>query len=286
YAYQASISSLDAAETYLSKAQGVLDTAMQLDVGQVNQQYIQATIYNMNLKRLERANLAFGEKDYDTAYGIYSKLSDQLPKDSTLAINTAITANFLQRRNDAFKYMKRSADLNVHNPGVYQFLGNWHEARQETDLAIQAFENGLKYNPGNLALNNEYLNVLINNSRFTKVLSAIDIALKANPDDERLYYLLGYVHQQRGNFTESKSAFEKAIALNNYFFDAYYQLGILYLAKPNNPIADNGKAQIALQRAYDIKPNDKQVIRLLIQINEYYKRGDVVQNLRRRLNEL
>lgn len=286
--YYAHLDDGDLGEQLLEKAELALDTAIKYDKEEMNTKYIEATKFNIQQKKVKLANAAFKEKNYESSLILFKDLSANKPTDTLFALNGAVSAIFLQRNTDAYNLMKRAADNHVLNISVYQFLGQWYEARFEIDSSIHILEQGLKLNPGNLTLNNQYINVLLNNKRYAKASEALKIALDFNPYIDRLQYLDGYVHQQRGNFKEATAAYLKAIRQNNYFFDAYYQLGLLkideFKLKNDNKILIEAEDNIT--RAYNLKPNDKNVINLLIEINTFYKRWNTVSELKRRLIEL
>ncbi len=287
YAYQANLEEGDVGESLLMKSQSILDTAIIRDKEQVNLKYINAAKHNIVQKKVKLGNLAFRDKNYESSLSIFKDLSNSFPSDTLYALNGAVSAIFMQRNFEAFNLMKRAADHKVLNVSVYQFLGNWYAARQEIDKSIQIFEQGLNLNPGNLLLNNEYINVLLNNRRFSKATNALKIALAANPNIDRLHYMDGYIHQQNGDFKSAELAFDKAIDLNGYFYDAYFQLGLLkideFKAKKERSLLY--EAEYNIQRAYNLKPNNKDVIKLLIDINTYNNNMVKVKDLTRKLEE-
>jgi tetratricopeptide (TPR) repeat protein len=54
-------------------------------------------------------------------------------------------------------------------------------------------------------------------------------ALTVNPHDSDAHYQLGLIYQQRRNFAEAISRFEKAVAIDPDETDAHYQLGVIAL---------------------------------------------------------
>ncbi|RZK21141.1 MAG: tetratricopeptide repeat protein [Flavobacterium sp.] len=284
----------DESERYFSLAKVSLDTARALDKEQVNSILIDATFQNINIRKKQNGNKAFYEKDFFEAFRILREQSDFYETDTSLALNTGIAALYIQRNEDAFFYLKRASENDIKDPAVYQNLSRLYYAKQETDAAIKTLETAVERNPGNPALRNDYINILLDNQRYDKALNAIETTLKNSRENHRLFYLYGFLNQNVNNISTAELAFKKAIDLNVNYFDAYYQLGLLYLSKANKVIKKPGneyanaivQAEDTLLRAYNIKPNDKDLIKLLIEVYKNTGKQDRVTELQRRLEEL
>jgi tetratricopeptide (TPR) repeat protein len=66
------------------------------------------------------------------------------------------------------------------------------------------------------------------NSRYDQVLSVAEKALALSPGYTYGYFLVGMGHKGLHQQEEAKKAFEKTIALDPEFADAYVELGLLY----------------------------------------------------------
>jgi len=84
---------------------------------------------------------------------------------------------------------------------------------------------------------------------FKKALQHYEHAISLDPDQERLYYQLGYVHRKLYNTPESIKAFQRAILINPEYSDAHMELGIAY-----NKVYEHDKALECLKRAFEIGP--------------------------------
>lgn len=288
YSYKLYVDDKVDVDEWIVKTKLALDTAQQMDKESTNLKYIEATKHNLTLKRVTQAQNAFNAKDYEKALQLYRLLSNSEPKDTIYALNGAVAANFLLRRADAVEFMKRAEANNAQNATIYQTLGSWYAARQETEKAISTYEKGLKFNPDNLFLTNEYINTLLENKLYPKAAEALERNLSSFSNVDRINYLYAYIHQQLKNYDVARNYYVKAIELNNYFYDAYYQLGLVYidLFKSDKKISTLDLAIKNIQSAYELKPNDKQVVKLLLELYTHNNRRDKMQELSRRLLEL
>ncbi len=281
---------------YLDLAIRSLDTAQILDKFQANSELIKAASYNINVKKLTEGNKAFNQGDFLAAYNILKDVSDYLPKDTTLAVNVALSAQKVQAYDQALTYFLRAKENGIKNAIVYQTLANLYTARFEQELAIKSLEDGLKLNPYHPFLTNDYINLLLDNEKYDKAIKAIESSLITERRSSRLlYFLFGYLQQsQLRNYAVAEESYKKALTLDQNYFDALYQLALVYIGSANDALKQKNKqkyngfinrAEFTLLRAHEININDLNTVQLLIDIYTRKNRLDKVQDLKRKLNE-
>ncbi len=281
---------------YYDLALRALDTAKILDKFQANTELIKASTYNINVKKLTEGNKAYNQNDFLTAYTILKDVSDFLPKDTTTAVNVALCAQKIQMYNQALTYFLRAKENGVINPIVHQTIANLYASNFETELAIKSLEDGLKLNPYHPFLTNDYINLLLDNEKYDKAIKAIEGSLGTERRSGRLlYFLFGYLQQsQLKNYTVAEESYKRALSLDQNYFDALYQLALVYISNANDALKQNNKqkftsfanrAEFTLLRAHEININDLNTVQLLIEIYTRKNRLDKVQELKRKLNE-
>lgn len=281
---------------YLDLAIRSLDTAKILDKFQANSELINAATYNINVKKLTEGNKAFNQSDFLAAYNILKDVSNYLPKDTTLAINVALCAQKIQAYDQALTYFLRAKENGTTNAVVHQTIANLYTSRFEQELAIKSLEDGLKLNPSNIFLTNDYINLLLDNEKYDKATKAIENSLGMERRNSRLlYFLFGYLQQsQVKNYTIAEESYKRALALDQNYFDALYQLALVYIGNANDALKQKNKqkynsfinrAEFTLLRAHEININDLNTVQLLIEIYTRKNRLDKVQELKRKLNE-
>ncbi len=283
---------------YYGLAIEALDTAKKLDRFQNNDALLEAANYNIILKKQINGNNAFQKNEYQTAYNNLKEVSDFFPTDTTLAINTALSAQKTQDFTNALAFFKRAKENGARNPILFQAIAGIHLAKFENDLAIHTLEEGMIANPGHVYLNNDYINLLIDNGKFDKAIKAIDKTLTVDTRNKLLYFLYGYLYQLQDKNSTAELAYRKALALDQNYFDALYQLGLAYIDMANGTLKSNdavsrltqftayiNRAELSLLQAYEINPNDRATVHLLTEIYSRKNRFDKVQELKRKLKE-
>lgn len=294
--YVAIIDDNDAnSDKYYGMALEALDKAKSLDKFQDNSGLIKASTYNVNIKKQAEGNKAYQQNDFMTAFGLLKEVSDYLPTDTAIAINVALCAQNIQSYDNALFYFKRAKDNGVKNPVVFQQMANIYASKFESDMAIKILEDGLKLNPYHPFLTNDYINLLLDNEKYAQAVKIIEGSIATEKRSKLLLFLYGYLQQsQLNNNGNAETAYKKALDVDQNYFDALYQLSLVYINNANAGLKEKNKqkfnsninrAEFSLLRAHEINPNDKNTIQLLIDIYTRKDRLDRVQELKRKLNE-
>jgi len=285
------------ADKYYGLANEAIDSARRLDKFQANTRLVDAAIYNVNIRKQNKANIAFNNNDFDNAFKLLKDVSDFFPKDTTLAMNTALAAQNVQAYDNALGFYKRAKENGAKNPVLFQNLANIYTSKLEQDLAIKTLEDGIKLNPYDTNLTNSYINLLLDNEKYELAIKVIENTLKADTKNKLLYFLYGYLHQINSNYSTAELAYDKALAIDENYFDALYQVGVAYIGSANNALKSSdpdknkkfsafiNRAEIALLQAHEINQNDKSTVQLLIEIYTRKNKLDKVQELKSKLEE-
>jgi len=284
-------------DRYFVSAKEAIDSATRLDKFQGNSKLIQASIFNINIKKQAKATSAFNNNDFTTAFGLLKEVSNFFPTDTTLAINTAIAAQNIRGFDNALIFFKRAKENGVRNPTVFQNMAAIYTSKFENDLAIKTLEEGIKLNPYDTNLTNNYINLLLDHEKYSEAIKVIDNTLKTTTNNKLLYFLYGYLHQHNSNYSTAELAYNKALTMDENYFDALYQLGVAYVDSANEALKakkpDSGqkfvslinRAEMTLLQAHEINQNDKSTVQLLIDIYTRKNKLDKVQELKSKLEE-
>jgi tetratricopeptide (TPR) repeat protein len=280
----------------LKLAIGAVDSAKRLDKYQDNSGLIEASVYNINVKTLDQGNLAYSKNDFANAFKALKQASDFFPKDTLIAINTALSAVNLQDYPNAIVFFERARTNGAKDPVLFQTLANIYISKFDYDAAIRALEEGLKVSPNHTYLTYDYINLLLDTEKYANAKLAIENTLKIDVKNKLLYFLYGYLEQHTGNIDRAELSYQKALELDENYFDALYQLGLTYLNSANKQLVPPNvnhqlftsfinRSEYVLNQAYEINPNDRQTIQLLIEINTRKQKLDKVQELRSKLED-
>jgi len=282
---------------YYDLATAAIQQARSLDKYEDNSGLIKASEHNILIKKQENGTSSFFGNDFREAYSDIKEVSDKFPKDTTLALNTAICALNIQAYDDALEYFKRAKENGIRNPAVFQKLAQMYTTKFDNELATRTLEEGLTKNPFNHSLTNDYINLLLDTEKYDKASGLIEGNLKVEKGNKLLYFLYGYLQQVKGNNPTAILAYDKALATDQNYFDALYQLGLAYINTANESLKKDdpekisrhdaliNRAQFALKRANEINPNDKKTVQLLADIYTHKNATDKADELKRRLRE-
>ena len=282
------------AEKYFLAAKGALMSAQKLDKFQSNTELIQAAEHNIYVKMQEKGTVAFQQNDFITAYELLKSVSDFMPADTLLATNVAVCAQNLQQYNDALTYFLKAKQNGAKNPLLFQNIANIYTSKFENELAIKTLEEGLSLNANHPQLTNDYINILLDNEQYEKATNAVETSLKIDKQNKLLFFLYGYLYQNRGNTNTAELSYKKALEIDYNYFEALYQLALAYIQEANEALkqknnkkftANINRAEYSLLRAHDLNINHKNTMKLLVEIYTRKNKLDKVQELKRKLNE-
>ena len=126
----------------------------------------------------------------------------------------------------------------------YEQLSSYHhilaicKKLNRKELAKSITEEGLEYFPNDYELIHSKINCLLADQSYDEVLPYIDSSLIQLNDNVELHMISAIVNQALGHFEHSEAAYLKAIELDDSQFDAYYNLGTLYLTMGTNMQAE------------------------------------------------
>ncbi|EDM38385.1 TPR domain protein [Pedobacter sp. BAL39] len=284
-------------DRYYGLANEAIDSARRLDKFQANARLIAAAVYNTTLKKQQKAAAAFDSNDFPLAFDLFKQVSDFFPTDTTLALNTAIAAQSNQNFDQAIVYYKRAKDNGIKNPVVFQKLSSIYSSKFEKELAIRTLEEGIRVNAYNANLTNDHINLLLDNEKYAEATKAIESSIKTDEKNKLLYFLYGYLQQNNNNNSTAILAYNKALNIDENYFDALYQTGLAYVDTANEMLKSTkqedkdkfvsyiNRAELALLQAHEINQNDKSTVQLLIDIYTRKNKLDKVQELRGKLEE-
>lgn len=283
------------ADKYYQLAKDAYAKALKLDRFETNGDLLNAANHNLHAKMQLYGTVAFERNDFTAAYDLLKDVSDFKPTDTTLATNVAICAQNLQRHDEALAYFLRAINNGTKDPAIFQQVANLYSAKFETELAIKTLEDGLAINPSHTFLMSDYINLLLDSEQYVKATKAVESGIAKEKRSKLLYFLFGYLQQnERANLGTAKLAYEKALDIDYNYFDALYQLALVYIQQANDALKNNdhktfsaqiNRAEYSLLKAHEININDRNTVKLLIDIYSRKNRLDKVQTLKRKLNE-
>ena len=155
--------------------------------------------------------------------------------------------------------------------------------------AMQMLRNLLKVKPEHYLATKMLTELLIESEEYKKAITFINKALKIHEDDKELIYNLGIAYAKENDFSLAKKCFEKVVALDNEYYNAYYRLGQIALLYRDFDMAENyflnstykekeAKSYYELTKIYMMKnQKDKAALTIRKAINSDSKYYDIAK---------
>lgn len=211
----------------------------------------------------------------------YRKAGAMDPKSLIPVLKLAETHLILQEFETAAQFIDIALNLDINNPKAYYLRGIQRMEMGDTTLALR----NLKI-AGNLDSN--YYETFMQIGTIYSYLndtSAIDYykaALKAQPEEERALFMLGYSYQEKGDYDKAISIYQKINELYPANKRAFYNSGYISMVE----MRDFEVAKDAFRQAIAIDPSYVEAVYNLGRIYEETGDFDLARNQYRQALEL
>lgn len=129
---------------------------------------------------------------------------------------------------------------------AYQNLGN-------NDKYVETLQVGAdKYGTTSTMLMDMLINYYLTNHQSATALDYLNKAIEKNPTNETYYFAKGTLHDELGEYAKAEPAYLKAIEVKPDFYDAIYNLGVLYNNKAVEVFGVAKDLPINEQKKYDV----------------------------------
>jgi hypothetical protein len=252
---------------------------------------INNALYSNALITFNDGVAAYGRKDYNAAYEsfmkvpkIYNAGGNRFASDKgfielvgSAKTNAAYSALNVKRDADAltlFNELKGTTAKNDSN--VYQAIIEINQRMNNDAATLAAITEARTKFPGSQTFRNLELNYYIKSGKQDALLSKLEEASKADPNNPELLFNLGNAYQSAAFpssgekpanyndlFAKAEDAYKKAVATNPSNADYNYNLGVLYYtaaAGINKQMNDIKGMSAAEQKQYDALLKDRNAL--------------------------
>ena len=229
---------------------------------------------------------------FKKAYDIAASLGggEQANEMLNLAATSALRAG---EYNTALEYFTELKNNGNETAEIYRHLAACYNGLGQSEQAMAMINAGLEKDPGDANLILEKVNAYLKEGKGADAIVDLEKLLELDPKNAQLLFVLGTIYGDESNkdvFDTEKALqyYNQALAINPNYYDATYNIGVLYTTMANkyieeaNEITGFSKAEIAkydglieqanellrtglpyLQRAYETQPSDdvKNVLR-------------------------
>ena len=255
-------------------------------VGSVMTTYYSQGADDYNAGKFTEAAPLF-KKAYDIAKSLGStEANDML----NLAATSALRA---QDYNTALTYFNEVKSNGIDNVDIYKHLAACYNGLGNAEQAMAMINAGLEKDPSDASLIVEKVNAYMKEGKSVEAVADLNKLRELDPNNAQLLFALGTIYGDENNkdlfdVEKARQFYEDALKINPDYYDATYNIGVLYTGMANKYIEQaneitgfskkeqeqyNGLIEQAnellrtglpyLKKAYDAQPSDdvKNVLR-------------------------
>ncbi len=264
----------------------------------------------------------FNGKKYPEALSNFESAYDiNGGNDTTELYFCATSAELAQQYDKAKKYYQKMIDTKQGKGNTYSALVNVYLVMKDTVGGMDLLKKGRTAYPNDINLLTSEINYFLRTNKSKEALSNLNIAIQAKPTDPNLYLVRGNIYDNLANPKDAagkelakpadyldnlklaEADYKKAIEIKADYFDALYNLGVLYnnrgvvLNKEADKITDQKKYEAAnakateqfdnalpiLEKALEVSPKDRNTMIALRQIYMRKQKQDKVKEMNDKL---
>ncbi|NUM30704.1 MAG: tetratricopeptide repeat protein [Bacteroidetes bacterium] len=233
----------------------------------------QCDFYLLNVANV-MFNLGVAEyqaKNYDKSIFYYTTTLRIIPYDTkgdlkTINITDAIIYQYcyyaaMAKGDNALtkQYINKLIDLKFNDPKIYNALARVQLDEKDTAAALQSLADGRNRFPNDIDLMNMELDIYLKQGKTDLLLEKLNAAIEADAENKIYYFARASTFEKIQKWDEAEKDYKKALEIDPDYYDASFNLGVLYVNKAR-PIIDK------LTKTYK---KDEQT-KLETQISEFY----------------
>ena len=208
---------------------------------------------------------------FKKAYDIAASLGggEQATEMLNLAATSALRA---EDYNTALEYYNELKGNGKETAELYRHLAACYNGLGQSEQAMEMINAGLALDPGDANLILEKVNAYLKEGKGAEAIVDLEKLLELDPQNAQLMFVLGTIYGDENNkdvydTEKAKQYYEQALAVNPNYYDAIYNIGVLYTTMANKYI----------EQANDItgfsKAEQEQYNNLIEQANDLLRTG-------------
>jgi tetratricopeptide (TPR) repeat protein len=227
-------------------------------------------------------------KEFLTKRGVQNNIDD-----NNALYNAALSALKLDDKKNAKEILSKLIDNNYDSPIIYTTLSSIYLEEGDNANGLAVLDKASARYPENVDIIISQLNIYLKEGKASEHIDKMIKASDLDPNNASLLFAIGVAYSETKDAVNSEAYYRKALEKNPNYFEAYNNLGQIYLDKANSYIelmnnpkltdtkykeyekAREAELRIALpflEKAAEIKPDSKEIFIVLKEV--YAKLGD------------
>ncbi|MBN1597851.1 MAG: tetratricopeptide repeat protein [Bacteroidales bacterium] len=252
-------------ETPLEEALVALDKAKETDIENKKEKNIKED-YDRLKKLFERQGIEqFFVENYKDSFKSFSNiyLINEKPVmegivDTTMLYYSGLAASKAGLVDESINYYELARKYNYPEPDLYVFLKQKYWETGDTATGVQVLEDGFKKFPENQPILIELINYYLIADRSQDALEYLKLAQEDDPENISFIFAEATLYDKMGDTDKALETYKKCILLDPQFFNAYYNIGVMYynkaveMYKAADEIKDADEYEVAKQEAEEV----------------------------------
>ena len=182
---------------------------------------------------------SYNEGNFDEAYMYFKKAYDAAAalgsQDNSALLNAALSAMKVDRFTESIAMFETLIANGMEEPSVYQNMVIAYRGAGDNDQMIEVITVARNKFPEDEGIINEMINSYLTVHREDEIIDQILEMAEKNTDQPAYYFILGTIYGNRESklydVEKALEYYDKAIAENDKYADAYYNAGALLIDK-------------------------------------------------------
>lgn len=182
---------------------------------------------------------SYNEGNFEDAYVNFKKAYDAAAvlggKDNSALLNAALSAMKVEKYNESIEMFQTLLENGADEPAVYQNMTAAYRGMGDNDKMLETIMLAREKFPEDENIMNEMINSYLTVHREDEIIDQILEMAQKNTDQPAYYFILGTIYGNRESklydVEKALEYYNKAIAENAAYADAYYNAGALLIDK-------------------------------------------------------
>lgn len=188
---------------------------------------------------INKGAAAYDTDDFEGAYNEFMVALRVLPGDTTALLYGGVSAQQAEMIDEAlacFQTLVDNGDAHIDTYKTMIYL--YRTEKEDLEQVLNVVNQGLEKFPLNNELTQEKITTLIILERVDEAKKELEEAINNEPTNHLYYYFLGYLYDLEEEPENSIIQYKKAIELNPEYYEANYNLAVVYYNKARNILSE------------------------------------------------
>ena len=195
--------------------------------------------YDRLKKQFERLAIEeFMKEEYAASFEAFAEISkiNELPLmegivDTTLIYYAGMAASRAGMNDEAIKYYEIAKSYNYPDPDLYVFLRSKYWETGDTATGVKVLVEGFEKFPDNQAILIELINYYLVTGKEQEALDYLKVAQESDPTNISFIFAEATLYDKQGDTEKALETYQKCIDIDPTYFNAYYNIGVMYFNK-------------------------------------------------------